>query len=210
MNIPSIDEYFPNYENNIKIIIFQKMLKDYCTDIILNFTQIAGKFLIYNTISNSILGNYIVNQKDYVTTESEYLYNVRLLISAFFEKIWSVKQYEYLCHLIDTICKVNKENKKVNIMEELKKLALLLNMASNDEDDNLSLLLKTQQYTFTEIKDLKTEKERNINSEKLYNKIILPIFIKSTSGPCIITLQNLLLKLKNFFDKLYDLSTAVE
>ena len=209
LNIPSIDEYFPNYENNIKIIIFPKMIKDYCTDIILNFTQIAGKFLIYNTISNSILGNYIVNQKDYVTTESEYLYNVRLLISAFFEKIWSVKQYEYLCHLIDTICKVNKENKKVNIMEELKKLALLLNMASNDEDDNLSLLLKTQQYTFTEIKDLKTEKERNINSEKLYNKIILPIFIKSTSGPCIITLQNLLLKLKNFFDKLYDCSTAV-
>ena len=80
LNIPNIDEYFPTYENHIKIIIFPKMLKDYCTDIILNFTQIAGKFLIYNTLSNSVIGNYIINQKDYVTTELEYLSNLRELI----------------------------------------------------------------------------------------------------------------------------------
>ena len=104
LNIPNIDEYLPNYSNNIKIIIFPKMLKDYCNDIILNFTQIAGKFLLYNTLSNTVVGNYIINQKDYVTTEFEYLNNLRQLINAFFEKVWSVKQYEFLCQLINIIC----------------------------------------------------------------------------------------------------------
>jgi len=207
LNIPNIDEYFPNYENNIKIIIFPKMLKDYCTDIILNFTQIAGKFLIYNTLSNSVIGNYIINQKDYVTTELEYLSNLRELICAFFDKVWSVKQYEFLCQIIDAICEEN--NNKNNILEELKKLSLLLNMASNDVDDNLSLILKKQEYTFTDIKGLKTAKERHINSEKLYSSVILPIFAKSSSGHCIISLQNLLLKLKSFFEKLHDCSIAV-
>ena len=210
LNIPNIDEYLPNYENNIKVIIFPKMVKDYCTDIILNFTQIAGKFLIYNTLSNSVIGNYIINQKDYVTTESEYLFNLRQLICAFFDKIWSVKQYELLCEIINTICNNNDNfNKKINILEELKKLSLLLNMASNDQDDNLSLILKTQQFTFTDIRGLKSAKERNVNAEKLYSSVILPILAKSSTGHCIITLESLLLKLKNFFDKLYGCSIAV-
>ena len=223
LNLPNIDEYWPNYENNLKIIIFPKMLKDNCTDIILNFTQISGKFLIYNTLSNTVIGNYIINQKDYVTTESDYLLNLRKLICAFFDKIWSVKQYEYLCKIINIICGQNQiqnenetENQKEeinknnnNLLEELKKLSLLLNMASNDEDDNLSLILKRQEYTFTDIKGLKTAKERNINSEKLYSSVILPIFAKSSSGHCIISFETLLLKLKNFFDKLYDCSIAV-
>ena len=218
LNIPNIDEYWPNYENNLKIIIFPKKFKDYCTDIILNFTQISGKFLIYNTLSNTVIGNYIINQKDYVTTESDYLSNLRKLICAFFDKVWSVKQYEYLCKLINTICGQNqneneneniKEKNNINILEELKKLSLLLNMASNDEGDNLSLILQKQEYTFTEIKGLKTAQERHINSEKLYSSVILPIFAKSSSGHCIISFENLLLKIKNFFDKLYDCSIAV-
>ena len=206
LNIPNIDEYFPNYENNIKLIIFPKMLKDNCNDIILNFTQIAGKFLIFNTLSNSVIGNYLVNQKDYVTTESEYLLYLRKLIFTFFEKVWSVKQYEYLCTIINNIC---EKNKNINILEELKKLALLLNMASNDVDDNLSLILQKQEYTFTDIKGLKTAKERNESAEKLYSSVILPIFSKSSEGNCIVSFENLLLKLKNFFDKLYDCSIAV-
>ena len=213
LNLPNIDEYFPNYENDIKIIIFPKMLKDYCTDVILNFTQIAGKFLIYNISSNTVIGNYIISQKDYVTTESEYLSNLRQLICVFFEKIWSVRQYEYLSNLINIICGKNRdqqdEKNKINILEELKKLSFLLNMASNDEDDNLSLILKKQEYTFTSIKGLKSAKERLANSEKLYSSVILPIFAKSSSGHCIISFENLLLKLKNFFDKLYDCSIAV-
>ena len=216
LNIPNIDEYFPNYENNIKIIIFPKMLKDYCNDIILNFTQIAGKFLVFNTLSISVIGNYLINQKDYVTTESGYLLNLRKLICIFFEKVWSVKQYEYLCTIINNICEEkkndennNENNNNKNIFEELKKLSLLLNMASNDADDNLSLILKRKEYTFTDIKGLKSAKERNENAEKLYSSIILPIFLKSSEGNCIISFQTLLLKLKNFFDKLYDCSIAV-
>ena len=213
LNIPNIDEYLPNYENNLKIIIFPKVLENYCSDIILNFTQIAGKFLIYNTYSNSLVGNYIINQKDYVTTESDYLSNLRKLICAFFEKIWSVKQFELLCVIIDTICNRNKnendDNKKVNVLEELKKLSILLNMASNDEDDNLSLILKTQQYTFTNIKRLQSAKERNVNAEKLYSTVILPIFAKSSMGHCMISLETLLSQLKTFFEKLYGCSIAV-
>ena len=67
-------------------------------------------------------------------------------------------------------------------------------MASNDEDDNLLLMLQKQEYTFTEIKGLKTTKERNINSEKLYSSVILPIYAKSSTGHCIISFENLLLK----------------
>ena len=206
LNIPNIDEYYPDYQKGIKIIIFPKILNNFCTDIILNFTQIAGKFLIFNILSNTIIGNYVINQKDYVTTESNYLSNLRILINTFFNKVWSIKQYECLCELINSICDKNNSN---NILEDLKKLSLLLNMAANDEDDNLSLLLKTKQYTFTTIKGIKTSKDREIESEKLYTNIILPILAKSNSDYCIISLKTLLSKIKIFFDKLYGCSIAV-
>ena len=100
LNIPNINEYIPDYQNNIKIIIFPKSLNNFCTDIIVNFTQIAGKFLIFNILSNTIIGNYIINQKDYVTKESEYLSNLRILINAFFRKVCYIKQYECLIQII--------------------------------------------------------------------------------------------------------------
>ena len=206
LNIPNIDEYYPDYQKGIKIIIFPKILNNYCTDIIINFTQIAGKILIFNILSNTIIGNYVINQKDYVTTESDYLSNLRILINAFFSKVWSIKQYECLCEIIDSICDENSGN---DIFDELKKLAVLLNMAANDEDDNLSLLFKTKQFTFTEIKGIKTSKDRDVDSEKLYSKIILPILSKSNSGYCIISIKTLLSKIKIFFDKLYGCSIAV-
>ena len=205
LNIPNIDEYFPNYSNGIKIIIFPKVLNNYGADIILNFTQIAGKFLIFNILSNSIIGNYIINQKDYVTTESEYLSKLRNLINVFFTKVWSIKQYECLIQIINSICGDNNSN----IYDDLKKLAVLLNMSSNDEGDNLSLLLHTKQYTFTQIKNVKSCKERDIEAEKLYSNILLPILAKSNSDSCIITLKTLLIKIKNFFEKLYGCSIAV-
>ena len=61
-------------------------------------------------------------------------------------------------------------------------------MASNDEDDNLSLILKTKQFTFTEIKNIKSSKDRDINAEKLYSEILLPILAKSNSDYCIINI----------------------
>ena len=82
-------------------------------------------------------------------------------------------------------------------------------MASNDKDDNLSLILKTKQYTFTKIKDIKSLKDRDINAEKLYSSTILPILAQSNSGDCIITLKTLLSKIKIFFEKLYGCSIAV-
>ena len=205
LNKPNIDEYIPKYQNGIKIIIFPKALNNFGADIILNFTQIAGKFLIFNILSNSIIGNYIINQKDYVTTESEYLDNLRILINAFFSKVWSIRQYEVLIQIINSICDDNNNN----IFDDLKKLSVLLNMASNDEGDNLSLLLQTKQFIFTQIKNIKSCKERDIEAEKLYSNILLPILSKSNSQSCIISLKTLLIKLKNFFEKLYGCSIAV-
>ena len=205
LNIPNIDEYFPNYQNGIKIIIFPKVLNNFGADIILNFTQIAGKFLVFNILSNSIIGNYIINQKDYVTTESEYLSKLRILINAFFSKVWSIKQYEYLVQIINSICDENDSN----IYDDLKMLAVLLNMSSNDEGDNLSLLLNTKQFTFTQIKNVKSLKERNVEAEKLYSNILLPILAKSNSDSYIITLKTILIKVKIFFEKLYGCSIAV-
>ena len=207
LNIPIINEYFPDYQNGIKIIIFPKSLNNFCSDIILNFTQIAGKFLIFNILSNTVLGNYVINQKDYVTTESDYLSNLRILINAFFSKVWSIKQYEFLIKIITAICDENNNN--TNILDELKKLSVLLNMASNDEDDNLSLMLKSKQYTFIQIKDITSSKDRDIKAEKLYSNILLPILAKSNTGNCIITLKTLLTRLKIFFEKLYGCSIAV-
>ena len=210
LNIPNIEEYFPDYQNDIKILIFPKNLNNFGTDLIINFTQIAGKIIIFNILSSTIISNYIINQKDYVTTESEYLSNLRILINAFFSKVWSIKQYEYLIQIINSICnEKNDEENNTNIFDELKKLAVLLNMASNDEDDNLSLILKTKQFTFTEIKNIKSSKDRDINAEQLYSKILLPILAKSNSDYCIINIKTLLLKLKIFFEKLYGCSIAV-
>jgi hypothetical protein len=142
-----------------------------------------------------------------VTKESEYLDNLRKLINAFFSKVWSIKQYECLVQIINSICDEN--NSSSIVYNELQKLAVLLNMASNDEDDNLSLLLKTKQFTFTDIKNTKTLKERDISAEKLYSNILLPILTKSLTGYCIITLKTLLTKIKIFFEKLYGCSIAV-
>ena len=207
LNIPNIDEYIPDYKNGIKLLIFPKILNNYGTDLIINFTQIAGKFLIFNILSKTVIGNYVINQKDYVTKESEYLDNLRKLINAFFSKVWSIKQYECLVQIINSICDEN--NSSSIVYNELQKLAVLLNMASNDEDDNLSLLLKTKQFTFTDIKNTKTLKERDISAEKLYSNILLPILTKSLTGYCIITLKTLLTKIKIFFEKLYGCSIAV-
>ena len=48
LNIPEIDVYIPYYDYINKIIIFPKTPNDNCNDIILNFSQIARKFLIFN------------------------------------------------------------------------------------------------------------------------------------------------------------------
>ena len=48
LNIPEIDLYIPNFDYIKKIIIFPKTPNDNCNDIILNFSQIARKFLIFN------------------------------------------------------------------------------------------------------------------------------------------------------------------
>ena len=140
-----------------------------------------------------------------MTTESEYLDNLRILINAFFSKVWSIRQYEFLIQIINSICDDNNNN----IFDDLKKLSVLLNMASNDEGDNLSLLLQTKQFIFTQIKNIKSCKERDIEAEKLYSNILLPILSKSNSQSCIISLKTLLIKLKNFFEKLYGCSIAV-
>ena len=204
LNIPNIDTYIPNLSNNIKLLIFPKILEENCTNIIVNFSQIAGKFLIFDTLSNSIVDNYLVSAEDYVTTEKEYLSHLKKLINTFLDKIWSIKQYECLCQIINNIC-----TKKNSVMDEYKKLALLLNMASNDEDDNLELIFKTNEYTFTEMKNLKTGTDRHFETEKLFSYTMLPIISKSNSENCLFPITTLLNRIKIFFDKLYDCSMAV-
>ena len=182
LNIPDIDFYFPNYKFIEKIIIFPKSVSDNNNEIILNFSQVAGKFLVFNFLSNSIIGNYNINHHDYEEIDdNNNLENIYNFINLFVNKVWTIKQYEFASFIINLIISNNN-------VKEINKLAKVLSMNNtNIEEDNLLESIKEGEY-------LLNEQE----SQNIYESFIKPI-LSFTLGN--ISIYTILKRLKSFFDK---------
>ena len=126
-----IDTIETDFIQNEKIIIFQKTVNDNCRDIILNFSQLSGKILVFNYYSNSIIGNYIINHKDLGEDgDNNNLKDIYNFINFFVNKTWTLKQYEFVAGIIDDIINSKNEN-------SFKKLAKVLSMNDLENDEIL-------------------------------------------------------------------------
>ena len=176
-------EKFSNIKN---IIIFPKTVNDNCKEIILNFSKIAGKFLVFNFYSSSIIGNYIINHQDLEEkNDNNNLDNIYSFINLFVNKTWSLKQYKFASSIIDLICSTKSE-------QNFKKLAKVLSMNDQNNDEILDRIISDE---------MKLDDEQ-INE---YDSIIFPI-INFQLGD--ITIYTILKRLKIFFDKVYECFNA--
>ena len=185
LNIPDCNSYLPNYDYIKKIIIFPKNVNDNCNNIILNFSQIAGKFLVFNFISNSIIGNYLINHYDYEEPDdNNNLQNIYNFINIFVNKTWTLKQYEFASFIINSIC--SSQNEK-----DFTKLAKVLSLNENSfEDENSLEQIKEGEYS---INDQETQ--------NIYDSNIAPVIPFNLGN---ITIYSILDRLKTFFDKVYE------
>ena len=187
LNLPDCNSYIPDNNYIKKIIIFPKSVSDNCKDIILNFSQIAGKFLVFNFLSNSVIGNYPTNHYDYEeSNDNNNLQIIYNFINMFMNKSWTLNQYKFASYIIEKICSNNSE-----VECEFKKLAKVLSMNSDnlEEDNILEEIKDNSQYL------LSGQEEQNI-----YDSIISPV-IQFKLG--IISINTILNRLKIFLDKVY-------
>ena len=197
LNIPNVENYIPNYSRGIRILSFPKCLETSNHRIIINFTQISGRFIIFDFSINNIIANYIVNPEDFSNIDREYLNLIKYFIVLFFKKSWTISQYQYLVNL-------NKEiNTDNNNFDNLKKLAILL--SSNDEDEKRRFF-EGKHLSFIELNNEILQSEK-INY--IYGEIILPIFTFSLQDSSIaLNSFNLLNKITEIFVKIYSCSIA--
>ena len=197
LNIPNVQNYIPNYSKGIRILSFPKTLETSNNLIIINFTQISGRFIVFEFISNLIVSNYTVNPEDFSNIDREYMRIVKEFIKLFFEKSWSISQYQYLVKLIQDIKKENHN------FDNFKRLAILL--ASNDED------IKRRNYDEKHLQFIEINKDiyQNEKYNEIYGNIISPIFTNSLQDPLIsLNAFNLLNKITEIFSKIYSCSIA--
>ena len=195
LNIPDIDLYIPNYDYINKIIIFPKTSNDNCNDILLNFSQIAGKFLIFNFLSNSVVGNYLINHYDYEElnkneelSDNNNLQNIYNFINIFVNKSWTLKKYEFASYILREIYS-NRNQKDFN------KLARVLNMNNdNIEDENSLEGIKIGEYELDDYQD-----------KNFYSTNILPVINFQLGN---ISIYSILNRLNIFFDKVNECFTA--
>ena len=189
LNISNIEEELSYYRENTKnIIIFPKTVNGNCKEIILNFSKLVGKFLVFNFFSYSIVGNYIINHKDLEEeNDNNNLYIIYKFINLFINKTWTIKQYNFASNIIDKILETKSEN-------EFKKLAKVLSM--NENDDNTIL----EQIESGELK---------IENEKIeeYDTSIFPV-INFQLGD--ISIYTILKRLKHFLDEVNDCFIAIQ
>ena len=125
LNTPFIDSFVPNFSNGMKILIFPQTLKTIDNTIILNFTQISSRIIVFDFLSNVIVGNYVFNLENSFSIDKEYVEKIKYVMRIFLGKSWSLKQYDYLKNLISQI------EKKKDDLELYKYFTILI--LTNDE-----------------------------------------------------------------------------
>lgn len=196
LNIPDIDSYQPDLNNKIKIIFFPHCLEESDHDIILNFTQIANKLLVVNIESLCVVQNLIINPECYSNVDNEFMELTKSFVLLFFDKKWTLKQYEFLLEL------VNQINNDKNNFDNYKTLSALL--AISDEDLDVDEF-KLKNLVFTE----RTGKIDMISSfNQIYSNIITPLIVYSQTNQCVIDIFKIINKVVDFLKKIYNYSIS--
>ena len=194
LNLPNVNDYIPNFDDKIKIMIFPKNVYDNNNEIVLNFTQFANKFLVFNFMSFSIIGNFIVRPQEIID-----LNLAKKFINTLVNKVWTEKQLDFLINILDLINNSpDKSNKNLN---EYKKLALIISIDEKYDDNELELI-KTIEYSFNPGKDQ--------TAENNFKRIIEPIFSPDNFKKKILfAFFDILIKLKTFLEDFLNACNAV-
>ena len=182
LNIYEYNSSIPNIENIKNLLIFPKNVSDNCNDIILNFSQIAGKFLVFNFISNSVVGNYIISHEDYEEiNDNNDLQNIKNFINLFVNKSWTLKQYEFSSNIINSIC---LSHNKI----EFNKLAKVLSLKGSLDEDVQLEQINQGEYSIND----------DENAKNIYTNNLEPVITFELGN---ISIYSIIKRLKIFFDK---------
>ena len=198
LNIPDVNNFTPNLSNKMKILIFPKSCTNNNNNIVINFSQIAGKILLFNFLSFNIINNFIINPEDYSKIDNEYMTLLKTFLNKIFQKIWTLSQYFYFKKLIEDI----NNNKKD--FSNYKKLTILI--LTNDKNLDYNEF-DSYAFPFLENEFLSNIKKEN-NYKNTYNNLILPIILYSLKNDTRVNIFLLLNKIIDFFDKIYNCSIS--
>ena len=192
LNTPFIDSFVPNFSNGMKILIFPQTLKTIDNTIILNFTQISSRIIVFDFLSNVIVGNYVFNLENSFSIDKEYVEKIKYVMRIFLGKSWSLKQYDYLKNLISQI------EKKKDDLELYKYFTILI--LTNDEKLYKNGIFNKPSMIEDDI--INRDEEYN----KLYKNIVSIINYSLTNPNIVINAFLILKKMIDVLSKIFDIS----
>ena len=194
LDIPNESIYTVDHNNKIKLIILPHSVNNNDHDILFNFTQIANRVLIVNISSMCVVSNMMINPETYSNVDEEFMTLMKSFVSLFFEKKWTLSQYNLLKKLIIDI------NNDKNNFENFKKLSFLL--ASKDEDENINV------YEMKNFAFLNEEEEKIGKVNKIYAEIISPLIVFSITNRSVLDIFQIINKILSFFEKIFNYSIS--
>ena len=195
----NIKKYFPDYKNNIKLLIIFNNFYSKNKNVILNFSQISNQIFVFNFECFQIIKNLKFNYFDLFIFNNNFIENLKKLIFEIFKFNWTEKLFDFYKNLCEDF-----KNENLN-KENFKKLGILLN--SNEENllSNLNdfyyqndLIENVLEPLFNYLNDNKENFNNIFNFSELLNNLIEKIDL-------INNIKNNIEKFNNLFDTKNDI-----
>ena len=195
----NIKKYFPDYKNNIKLLIIFNNFYSKNKNVILNFSQISNQIFVFNFECFQIIKNLKFNYFDLFIFNNNFIENLKKLIFEIFNFNWTEKLFDFYKNLCEDF-----KNENLN-KENFKKLGILLN--SNEENllSNLNdiyyqndLIENVLEPLFNYLNDNKENFNNIFNFSELLNNLIEKIDL-------INNIKNNIEKFNNLFDTKNDI-----
>ena len=195
----NIKKYFPDYKNNIKLLIIFNNFYSKNKNVILNFSQISNQIFVFNFECFQIIKNLKFNYFDLFIFNKNFIENLKKLIFEIFKFNWTEKLFDFYKNLCEDF-----KNENLN-KENFKKLGILLN--SNEENllSNLNdfyyqndLIENVLEPLFNYLNDNKENFNNIFNFSELLNNLIEKIDL-------INNIKNNIEKFNNLFDTKNDI-----
>lgn len=205
LHLPEVETYTPDVSNGIRLITYPQSAIVGETDIIINFTQIANRIIVFNLKSFSVVETIIINPETYSNVDREFSRLIKIFVKKFFTKRWSRLQMDYFYKLVNDI---NKDQKQ---FDKMKQLSALLESECGKEGNelNVHVLSSLNKYSTT-IKDdiilCPTLYHNNVNV--FYTEVVSPLIYYSLFTMNVLNVYNVINKLKDLFEKLKSTSIA--
>ena len=110
-------------------------------DILFNFTQIANRVLIVNISSMCVVSNMMINPETYSNVDEEFMTLMKSFVSLFFEKKWTLSQYNLLKKLIIDI---NNDKNNFGTTDSKNKIIYINNKLIDDFCNNKKSIPKSE------------------------------------------------------------------